>query len=123
MLGSRGRCWAQEAYEQGMVKSGSAVFMIGAAAFGLPLLLRTLGERKTIYFVPPTNNSLSPFRSTDILFDGAGYELRRARAVLGGGAGAADDRAAEPQHRQSHRAFNPSSVSVTSLAQVVMCAC
>ena len=34
-----------------MVKSGSAVFMIGAAAFGLPLLLRTLGERKTIYFV------------------------------------------------------------------------
>ena len=51
MLGSRGRCWAQEAYEQGMVKSGSAVFMIGAAAFGLPLLLRTLGERKTIFFV------------------------------------------------------------------------
>ena len=86
-----------------MIKSGSAVFMIGAAAFGLPLLLRTLGERKTIYFVMQVQ-ALPLRRLSKGAQSSGAQEFRRARAVLGGGARAADDRAAEPQHRQSNRA-------------------
>ena len=87
-----------------MIKSGSAVFMIGAAAFGLPLLLRTLGERKTIYFVMQVQ-ALPLRRLSKGAQSSGAQEFRRARAVLGGGAGAADGRAAEPQHRQSNRAY------------------